>query len=230
MSAEFDLSAVPCDGSALKDSPDPRLRLFARQAMESKKGIARKGALSGTHLAYAGRRVQLFEIWRMADKLYEAMVPEGQSINVKLDLGPGEYTYRFGENAGNCYVDADGFVVPTHVLDSPDGCEGAHCPIHDPSDHHMVDWELVWKDLSRSGSRYSSGWYRRCKHGRTHPDPDEMERLIDVYGIDPAIEAWQHDCDGCCKGVRFGPYEVGMTIPLAAPDGKLRTSTELFCY
>lgn len=58
------------------------------------------------------------------------------------------------------------------------------CPIHEPSDHHMKNWPLVWRDDRRLMER-------RCPHGIGHPDPDDANI---AYGLDPGV----HGCDGCC--------------------------------
>ena len=72
-------------------------------------------------------------------------------------------------------------------------CEGQNCCIHNPSDHHMVNWPTHWRD--------DRGLMERiCPHGIGHPDPDDIafkERndLPDKKGV--------HGCDGCCNGVQF---------------------------
>lgn len=92
------------------------------------------------------------------------------------------------------------------------------CCVHNPSDHHMRDWEMNW--------RSDTGVMERlCPHGVGHPDPDHMAyvrsltsehecidkwrmgRSITVFGDDdddekcpwPHLE-WQsvHSCDSCC--------------------------------
>jgi hypothetical protein len=57
-------------------------------------------------------------------------------------------------------------------------CEGEHCVIHNPSDHHMRSWPLIWR-----GDRKM--FERVCEHGIGHPDPD--------HPFDKT-----HGCDGCC--------------------------------
>jgi hypothetical protein len=57
-------------------------------------------------------------------------------------------------------------------------CEG-YCPIHNPSDHHMIDWPLHWR-----GDR--GILERMCKCGVGHPDPDDLS--TDTV----------HGCCGCC--------------------------------
>lgn len=63
-------------------------------------------------------------------------------------------------------------------------CEGSPCPLHQPSEHHMVAWALHWR-----GDR---GLMERiCEHGIGHPDPDSLAYLA---GADDGV----HGCDGCC--------------------------------
>lgn len=68
-------------------------------------------------------------------------------------------------------------------------CKGRSCVIHAPSDHHMRDWPLIWRDDK-------SCFERLCPdQGIGHPDPDDMvyHRMVgnDAMGI--------HGCDGCCQ-------------------------------
>lgn len=68
-------------------------------------------------------------------------------------------------------------------------CKG-YCPIHNPSNHHMKDWPLYWRDDRKIFERI-------CSCGVGHPDPDDMAYKqsigvnIDVEGI--------HGCCGCCS-------------------------------
>lgn len=61
-----------------------------------------------------------------------------------------------------------------------------NCAIHNPSNHHMIDWPMVLRE--------STLIERVCEHGIGHPDPDSlnyfMARGQDWMGI--------HGCDGCC--------------------------------
>lgn len=74
---------------------------------------------------------------------------------------------------------------------SQEACKGSHCPIHNPSDHHMVDWPMNIR-LDKDGLIE-----RLCPHGIGHPDPDSLaffERIgVTHMGI--------HGCDGCCHPV-----------------------------
>lgn len=63
------------------------------------------------------------------------------------------------------------------------------CPIHSPTDHHMVSWRQVWR--WNPPFDYRGIMERLCKHGIGHPDPDDLHiRLGDDDGT--------HGCDGCC--------------------------------
>ena len=83
------------------------------------------------------------------------------------------------------FRDGDGKLLwNVHRIEG--GCEGAHCVIHNPSDHHMREWKLVWRDDKRHFERI-------CPHGVGHPDPDSVEFARDM-GYDVSV----HGCDGCC--------------------------------
>jgi len=74
----------------------------------------------------------------------------------------------------------DGRMLTHHKIGD---CSG-RCCFHSPSDHHMVDWPMVW--------RSDRGIMERdCPHGIGHPDPDDREVLANEWnGV--------HGCDGCC--------------------------------
>jgi hypothetical protein len=85
------------------------------------------------------------------------------------------------------YITGTGQRVSVHDSDK---CEGYHCCIHNPSNHHMVDWPTHWRDDRKLMERI-------CKHGVGHPDPDDLaykKRIgldVDTISI--------HGCDGCCN-------------------------------
>jgi len=62
----------------------------------------------------------------------------------------------------------------------PDERCAKKCPIHNPSNHHMKDWEQNWRPDRRLIERI-------CPHGIGHPDPDDI-------ATDKT-----HGCDGCCS-------------------------------
>jgi hypothetical protein len=63
------------------------------------------------------------------------------------------------------------------------------CPLHKPSEHHMRNWPLVWRD--------DRGIFERtCPHGIGHPDPDSLRRAVEY---DEDTYAGVHGCDGCCS-------------------------------
>lgn len=63
------------------------------------------------------------------------------------------------------------------------------CVIHSPTDHHMREWDLHWRD--------DRGIFERIcpTHGTGHPDPDQFEYW------DMTDQQWQavHGCCGCCR-------------------------------
>ena len=66
-------------------------------------------------------------------------------------------------------------------------CAGEPCVVHNPTDHPLRSWPLLWR-----GDR---GIFERvCEHGVGHPDPDQF-----VYW-DRTGQPWQrvHGCCGCC--------------------------------
>jgi hypothetical protein len=82
-------------------------------------------------------------------------------------------------------------------------CAGTFCAIHNPSDHHMKDWPLYWRQDKAQLERI-------CPHGAGHPDPDDLAWHIangrGYMGI--------HGCHlnedtgwGCCLKVEVD-YEV----------------------
>ena len=79
----------------------------------------------------------------------------------------------------------------TNVHDRAD-CTGA-CPIHSPSDHHMRDWPLHWRQDRRLMERI-------CPHGVGHPDPDHLAFTERLHGVKAARLEGDHGCDGCCRG------------------------------
>jgi len=82
-------------------------------------------------------------------------------------------------------------ALPPGFVTHPDGkCAGEHCCIHNPSDHHMLDWPMVW--------RADAGKMERiCPHGVGHPDPDDAAYRERVGEGHKNI----HGCDGCCRKV-----------------------------
>lgn len=75
---------------------------------------------------------------------------------------------------------------------SPMLCQGRHCSVHNPSDHHMVTWQQHWRD--------DRGMMERiCPHGIGHPDPDHMSYLETVLDYEEYFYEGFHGCDGCCR-------------------------------
>jgi hypothetical protein len=78
--------------------------------------------------------------------------------------------------------------VQRSTAHNKEACEGEHCPIHNPSDHHMKDWP--------TNIRHDRGCLteRMCKHGVGHPDPDSLDWWDRIGHTDDGT----HGCDGCC--------------------------------
>jgi hypothetical protein len=67
-------------------------------------------------------------------------------------------------------------IVNTHISAE---CARNSCPLHNPSNHSMVDFPQRWRPDRHLMERM-------CPHGIGHPDPDDLS-LNRVHG-----------CDGCC--------------------------------
>jgi hypothetical protein len=80
-------------------------------------------------------------------------------------------------------------VVRTHSIDK---CHGRVCAVHNPTDHHMRDWPMLWRSDRALLERV-------CCHGIGHPDPDHLTYLRDMYGVDHAQCESIHGCCGCCR-------------------------------
>ena len=81
-------------------------------------------------------------------------------------------------------------IVKTH---GPALCHGRYCCIHNPSDHHMRGWPLLFDHRKMSLA------LRACDHGFAHPDPDSMA-YFQKCRQHPNVILWlaSHECDGCC--------------------------------
>ena len=67
-------------------------------------------------------------------------------------------------------------------------CAHRHCVIHNPSEHSMRGWTLVWRD--------DRGIFERiCEHGVGHCDPDQFDYWREIGAEYMGI----HGCDGCCQ-------------------------------
>ena len=77
------------------------------------------------------------------------------------------------------YITGSGQAVYVHEYGQ---CRYGPYPIHNVSDHHMVDWPTHWRDDRKIMERL-------CHHGIGHPDPDCHNAIAD---------GGAHGCDGCC--------------------------------
>jgi len=69
------------------------------------------------------------------------------------------------------------------ITHPPSACNGAPCPVHNVSDHHMVDWPQHYRNDRGITERI-------CPHGIGHPDPDDRCHKTPYGAV--------HGCDGCC--------------------------------
>ena len=67
-------------------------------------------------------------------------------------------------------------------------CAGQACCIHNPSEHHMREWPVNWREDLGVMERI-------CPHGVGHPDPDDADHKERIGRADLT----RHGCDGCCK-------------------------------
>lgn len=73
----------------------------------------------------------------------------------------------------------------------PTQCAGRACIVHNPSDHHMREWDINYR-----GDKGISE--RTCPHGIGHTDPDDVAWLESTDRAYLTI----HGCDGCCAPAR----------------------------
>lgn len=86
-------------------------------------------------------------------------------------------------NEREIWVDGDDVLENVHPREL---CEGRNCVLHNPSDHHMREWKLNFRNDTGQMERL-------CEHGIGHPDPDDLAYHTSI-GRDFSI----HGCDGCC--------------------------------
>ncbi len=78
-----------------------------------------------------------------------------------------------------------GQVITTHDASK---CKGQYCCIHNPSNHHMRDWPMHWRDDTGVMERI-------CPCGVGHPDPDDLAYNIKIGQARKGV----HGCCGCCN-------------------------------
>lgn len=95
-------------------------------------------------------------------------------------------TYPIKLDKPNTWLINSTQVIVTHA---PDKCEGHHCCIHNPSEHHMRNWTMYWRDDKGVMERLCP------EHSVGHPDPDDAafnrRQGRDYLNI--------HGCCGCCS-------------------------------
>lgn len=89
----------------------------------------------------------------------------------------------------------DMFATPTQGIVKTHGsaaCAGETCCVHNPSDHHMRDWPLVF-NMNKAGMGE-----RVCEHFVKHPDPDAVAHFKLKFPIFIYKGLVVHNCCGCC--------------------------------
>lgn len=82
-------------------------------------------------------------------------------------------------------TNSDGSTIKLTNIHSPEQCAGRNCVLHNPSNHHMRDWDI--------NVRWDKGmlFERLCEHEVGHPDPDSVA-FFEEIGIEGM------DVHGCC--------------------------------
>lgn len=78
--------------------------------------------------------------------------------------------------------------APLRTVHPLSACGDRVCIIHRPTNHHMSDWPLIWRE--------DRGIFERvCGHGISHPDPDQGQ----FWAENNQEWKWVHGCDRCCS-------------------------------
>lgn len=72
---------------------------------------------------------------------------------------------------------------------APTDCAGRTCIFHNPTQHSMVSFPMLWRDDRQIMER-------TCPHGVGHPDPDQFDFWKELNTLH--LESI-HGCDGCCQ-------------------------------
>ena len=101
-----------------------------------------------------------------------------------------KYSYKDPNKEGFEYAPSK-FLKNVHP--KREECDEYHCVVHNPSDHNMRNFPLLWRSDRKM-------FERTCPHGIGHPDPDHMSWYERTYGEHEAYYEGVHGCDGCCSG------------------------------
>ncbi len=88
----------------------------------------------------------------------------------------------------NWLLDNGEILVGVHPIGT---CAGRVCVIHAKTEHHMSNWEQIYR-------RDRNIFERICAHGTGHPDPDQFEYWKNNNMEHEVV----HGCDGCCAPPR----------------------------
>lgn len=105
-------------------------------------------------------------------------------------LDPADPTVAFIGSAAEGSFGIQKGMATLRNVHLADKCAGQYCVIHNPSDHHMREWPLNWRDDTGIMERF-------CPHGVGHPDPDALDFHARLG------QSWSgvHGCDGCCRAI-----------------------------
>lgn len=102
------------------------------------------------------------------------------------------------------YITGTGQEIMVHEKSN---CEGHHCVIHNPSNHHMKDWPTNWRQ-----DRYLME--RICPCGVGHPDPDDLAFKKTLNLPRELFQAESiHGCCGCCDPTIYKKKYKGLSYP-----------------
>jgi hypothetical protein len=78
-------------------------------------------------------------------------------------------------------------IIALQNVHHPIKCHERSCVLHNPSEHHMRRWPLLY--------RQDHLVQRVCPHHLGHPDPDSLA-FRELIAKEAAAD---HGCDGCCR-------------------------------
>ena len=119
----------------------------------------------------------------------------------KLSLKDRQLLAQIMELNSDRYTDSTGFEIRTH---HPSKCAGQNCSIHNPSNHALNTSPTVWNGETKMMERV-------CKHGKHHPDRDDVNFHVGVLGENEDTYA-AHECDGCCGMVHVSETKSHVTL------------------
>lgn len=93
----------------------------------------------------------------------------------------------------------------TIVAHPEEVCAGQFCVIHNPSDHHMKEWPMLWRTDRKIMERI-------CPHQVGIPDPDDLAYRVNILGEDPKYAGIHGSCGYGCGTERYIQGSLARTI------------------